>query len=385
MSDQQPKKRRGRAVPPKSSVPASPTNMRRANEQMLQNIGKLLQEREFGSAAEANDYLQQQLASGGIPTAAAVNPLDRAQELMYDAWEATGARRVKLARQALEISPDCADAYVLLAEEARSLPEAKQLFEQGVRAGERALGPQMFEEDVGHFWGMIETRPYMRARAGLASCLWQLGERQVAIDHYVDMLRLNPGDNQGIRYVLANCLLRQGDDAALTKLLAAFKDDAMAEWQYTRALLAFRREGAGKKADAALKRALKQNMFVPAYLLGKKRLPRQLPGYIGFGDENEAVSYVAEALDVWRRTPGAIMWLSSNLSDVDKRAALGWARMHNDRSSPVTTRDLPEQSQPWLQCHRCWQRDRADGRGAGRAGPRLQEQQQAAGARDRSA
>jgi tetratricopeptide (TPR) repeat protein len=313
MSDQQPKKRRGRAVPPKSSAPVSPTNMRRANEQMLQNIGKLLQEREFGSAAEANDYLQQLLASGGIPTAAAANPLDRAQELMYDAWEATGARRVKLARQALEISPDCADAYVLLAEEARSLPEAKQLFEQGVGAGERALGPHKFEEDLGHFWGMIETRPYMRARAGLASCLWQLGERRAAIDHYTDMLRLNPGDNQGIRYVLANCLLREGNDAALARLLDQYKDDAMAEWLYTRALLAFRREGASKKADAALKKALKQNAFVPAYLLSKKRLPQQMPGYIGFGDENEAVSYAAGATAIWRETPGALEWLSSNL------------------------------------------------------------------------
>ena len=313
MSDQKPQKRRGRAVPPKSSVPASPTNIRRANEQMLQNIGKLLQEREFGSADEANAYLQELLSSGGIPALASTNPLDRAQELMYDAWEATGSRRIKLARQALAISPDCADAYVLLAEEARSLPEAKRLYEQGVSAGERALGPQTFEEDAGHFWGIIETRPYMRARAGLASCLWQLGERQAAIDHYADMLRLNPGDNQGIRYVLANCLLRQGDDIALAKLLDQYKDDAMAEWLYTRALLAFRREGAGKKANAALKKALKENEFVPAYLLGKKRLPRQLPDYIGFGDENEAVSYAAGALAIWRETPGALDWLSSNL------------------------------------------------------------------------
>jgi len=287
--------------------------MRRANEQMLQNIGKLLQEREFGSADEANAYLQELLSSGGIPALASTNPLDRAQELMYDAWEATGSRRIKLARQALAISPDCADAYVLLAEEARSLPEAKRLYEQGVSAGERALGPQMFEEDAGHFWGIIETRPYMRARAGLASCLWQLGERQAAIEHYADMLRLNPGDNQGIRYVLANCLLRQGDDIALAKLLDQYKDDAMAEWLYTRALLAFRREGAGKKANAALKKALKENEFVPAYLLGKKRLPRQLPDYIGFGDENEAVSYAAGALAIWRETPGALDWLSSNL------------------------------------------------------------------------
>ena len=138
MSDQQPKKRRGRASPPKSSAAPSPADFRRASEKALQNIGKLLQERQFGSVEEANAYLQELLASGGIPTPVADSPLERAQELMYDAWEASGSRRVKLARQALEISPDCADAYVLLAEEARSLPEAKQLYEQGVSAGERA-------------------------------------------------------------------------------------------------------------------------------------------------------------------------------------------------------------------------------------------------------
>jgi tetratricopeptide (TPR) repeat protein len=311
MSDQKSRKQRGRAARPKPS--AAPTDFRRANEKMLQNVGKLLQEREFGSAEEANAYLQELLASGGIPTPMAANPLEQAQELMYDAWEATGSRRLKLARQALQISPDCADAYVLLAEEARSLPEAKHLYEQGVAAGERALGPQTVVEDVGYFWGMLETRPYMRARAGLASCLWRLGECRQAIEHYTDMLRLNPGDNQGIRYVLANCLLREGDDSTLAKLLDQYKDDAMAEWMYTRALLAFRREGAGKKADAALKKALSQNKHVPAYLLRKKRLPRQLPGYIGFGDENEAVSYAAGATTTWQDTPGALDWLSSNL------------------------------------------------------------------------
>jgi tetratricopeptide (TPR) repeat protein len=317
MSDQKPKKRRGRAVPPKSDTTASPKDFRRANEKMLQNVGKLLQEREFGSAEEANAYLQTLLSSGaGIPALVSSDPLDRAQELMYDAWEATGSRRAKLARQALEISPDCADAYVLLAEEARSLQEAKDRYEQGLRAGERALGPAAFEEDAGHFWGIMETRPYMRAREGLASCLWRLGERRQAIEHYTDMLRLNPGDNQGIRYLLANCLLRENDQEALESLLNQYKDDVMAEWLYTRALLAFRREGAGRKANAALKKALKQNTFVPAYLLGKQRLPRQLPGYIGIGDQNEAVSYAAGAIAIWREAPGALEWLSSNLSDV---------------------------------------------------------------------
>src|SRR5437667_9709367 len=44
-------------------------------------------------------------------------PLDQAQDLMYQAFEEEDPeRRVELARQALATSPDCADAYVLLAQ-----------------------------------------------------------------------------------------------------------------------------------------------------------------------------------------------------------------------------------------------------------------------------
>ena len=61
---------------------------------------------------------------------------------MYRAFEEPDEeRRVQLAREALAICPDCADAYVLLAEHARSRKEALRLYEQGRRrrrAGARA-------------------------------------------------------------------------------------------------------------------------------------------------------------------------------------------------------------------------------------------------------
>jgi tetratricopeptide (TPR) repeat protein len=139
----------------------------------------------------------------------------KAQDVMYRAWEQNTSRsRIALARKALNISPLCADAYVLLAEEAQSVEEARNLYAKGVEAGELALGPQGFKEYAGHFWGFLETRPYMRARAGLASTLVQLGDVEGALAHYRDMLKLNPNDNQGIRYVLAGCLLRQDNYGA---------------------------------------------------------------------------------------------------------------------------------------------------------------------------
>ena len=238
---------------------------------------------------------------------------------MYEAWEARGPQRVALARKALEISPDCADAYVLLAEEtSRSPQEACELYALGVAAGERALGAEFFQEEVGHFWGVLEARPYMRARAGLAQCLWVLGEQEAAVAHYREMLRLNPGDNQGVRYIMLESLLRMRRDDEAGRLLEdeEYRDDGSATWLYSRALLVFRQEGDGGESRRHLKEALKQNAHVPAYLLGRKRLPRQLPALIGFGDEPEAVDYAVGTLINWHQTPGALEWLAAHEAEV---------------------------------------------------------------------
>src|SRR5438105_4040376 len=60
----------------------------------------------------------------------------KAQDVMYEAWKRTTSRsRIALAHKALGISPLCADAYVLLAEEARSIEEARDYYAKGVEAG----------------------------------------------------------------------------------------------------------------------------------------------------------------------------------------------------------------------------------------------------------
>lgn len=291
---------------------------RRASEKMLQDIHKILNQQEFGSVEEANQFMHQLMASTGgyVPEMSPRSSLERAQDVMYRAWESPNrSQRVKLARQALEISPDCADAYVLLAEEnARTPAEARALYEQGVKAGERALSQEDFEEMVGYFWGILETRPYMRARLGLAQALWVLGEHQQAADHMHELLRLNPGDNQGVRYLLATLLLQMGDDTALEKLLAQYPDDWSANWKYTAALLAFRKDSKSERANALLKEAIQYNRFVPPFLLGRKKPPKQMPAFVSPGQENEAVDYAVDAVIAWQQTPGARDWLMEILA-----------------------------------------------------------------------
>ena len=237
------------------------------------------------------------------------SPLARAQELMYQAFEVKRDEQVQLAQEALALCPDCADAYVVLAEHASTLNEAIVLYDQGVAAGERAIGRKAFQRYTGRFWGFLETRPYMRARHALASCLRQAGRREEAVGHYREMLRLNPNDNQGVRYVLVACLLELGLDDDVERLLGDYEDHHSAEWAYARVLLDFRRDGDTQQVRRLLADAQRINEHVPAYLLGDKLLPSQPPDYIVPGGEDEAASYAAGCLSGWRATPGAISWL----------------------------------------------------------------------------
>lgn len=243
--------------------------------------------------------------------------LAQAQDVMYLAWdEQNPAKRIILAHEALTLSKDCADAYVLLAEEeADTMEHSLALYQQGVKAGERALGEEFFQENEGHFWGLLETRPYMRARAGLARTLWELGRREEAASHFRDMLSLNPGDNQGIRYVLLLLLLELGRDEEVDAHLAEHADDWSAEWTYTSALRLFQKKGKSGTANRALAEALEYNPHVSPYLLSQKRIPFALPEFITMGEESEAVSYAAAYLHIWRQTPGALEWLKNSLSE----------------------------------------------------------------------
>lgn len=91
---------------------------RRGMEKMMADLEWLMAEQDFASVEEANAFLNQFMAGGReIPSRPSTTPLDRAQDLMYEAWDApTKEEGVAVAHQALELSEDCADAYVLLAE-----------------------------------------------------------------------------------------------------------------------------------------------------------------------------------------------------------------------------------------------------------------------------
>jgi tetratricopeptide (TPR) repeat protein len=239
--------------------------------------------------------------------------IDEADALIDEAWdEPDPHKRVALAKQALEIDPDCIDAYVLLSDEAPTRGEALGLLRQAVAAGERIMGPDAFERHDNRFWLAPDTRPYMHARHELANFLWVQGNRNEAIEHYRELLRLNPHDHQGVRYVLAACLLSEDRNDEAEQHFQAYEENT-ADWLYGRTLLAYRKEGESAGANELLAQAYRVNRHVPLYLLGEEPLPTVLPELIDPGGESEAMIYASGSLPAWKGTPGAVTWLRQTL------------------------------------------------------------------------
>ncbi|KAH7020754.1 uncharacterized protein B0I36DRAFT_25331 [Microdochium trichocladiopsis] len=87
--------------------------------------------------------------------------------------------------------------------------------EQALRARppDLFLPADVFTSSVGHFWGILDTRDYMRARHAALDALLRIdtGDAvEAALAHGLDMLRLCRSDNLGVRDIIPSLLLRLG-------------------------------------------------------------------------------------------------------------------------------------------------------------------------------
>ncbi|NNN05216.1 MAG: hypothetical protein HKL90_04885 [Elusimicrobia bacterium] len=307
------------AEEPEEAGPGSQRRPWLAMEKISARFRRVIGDKNFKSVEEANAYLK--TLNGEIPAAPAANAWERAQDLMYDAWQERSERkRLEMAREALEICADCGDAYSLLAEEtARTPAEAAVLYRKAVAAEERTLGPDFFRENVGQFWSQVQTRPYMRARADLARCLWTMGDHDAAVRHYYELLRLSPRDGQRLRGALLAGLGDLGRFEEIEEILARpeYQDDDGLEWSLMKALTAFLREGASSRAGLLLKKSLERNKHVPDYLLGRKNSSWSGGRTISAGGEDEASFYAFNFLSVWKRVPNALAWVATATGEAD--------------------------------------------------------------------
>ncbi|OZQ60584.1 hypothetical protein CA600_27800 [Paenibacillus sp. VTT E-133280] len=238
------------------------------------------------------------------------SPKDQEQALLQKAMQTNSSnRRIQLAEAALEVYPDSPDAYLILAEEAENEADARAFLKAGMEAGARELGEAFFAENKGHFWGLHETRPYIRICKSYADSCWFSGNAEEAQKVLEHILELNPEDNTGARYLLTAAYLYTNKLKKTENVLEKFGNDAAATVAYDRMVLEYKKNGITSQLKMLYRVARNVNKHVPDYLLGLKRLPHNLPDFVGMGDANEAIEYVIVHSRLWTSLPDLLKWM----------------------------------------------------------------------------
>ena len=294
--------------------PTSPVS-RIEMQSMMGQIAKLIEKKGM-SVEEANKYFTGRHMDDIASECRELSqtPKERAEDLAFKAHSAKSPKeRILLAQQAKELDPDCAEAYLVLEQALSNDPvESIGYYEKAIAAAERTLGPEFFKEHAGHFWGLHETRSYMRARFHMAQDLWQLHRQSEAIAHCIELLRLNPNDNLGVRYVLFDYLLVDNRLSEIEALIKQFKDDGTAHCEYNILLYYFKKFGTeSEQTKKQVQKAFKANAYIEKYLTGKNKIPDTSPDSYSLGSKEEAICYAQDSILAWLNTPNAAEWLQS--------------------------------------------------------------------------
>ena len=281
----------------------------------MREIHALLAGQQFDNIDQVNARLQELTRGGRISDMADAwkrdDPKWRAQQLAYDALETDSLEEaLRLCREAIQLDPDCIDAQRLMVSVAPMSPEERlSLMREVVARAESVLGERFFAENAGHFWGVIETRPYMRAKQHLGELLAEAGDLDAAIAVFERMLELNTTDNQGMRYPLLGLYLTVSRLEGVRDVMSRYREEkVMGSFAWARVL---ERWLAGEldEAKAALQRARRVNPFVEPYASGARAIPPVTPEFYRPGDDSEAQVCACEFASAWRRHSGFRQWL----------------------------------------------------------------------------
>jgi hypothetical protein len=306
----------------KLSEPIKPMSLGQM-QMSTERLMEFIQSRNFGSIEEINEFFRNNVNGKRIDEAVpkiapGVSNQQKANDFMYEAYECTPAKGKKLAKDALKLDSENIRALNYLAEQEKSAEGALKLYQQAVGFGKKQLGENFFNENKGHFWIMIETRPYMTAKLGFAQCLEALDWKDEAINEFSEMIELNPGDNQGVRYMLASLLLFTGKYKAFFELYKKFKDEKSAFWLYNYALYLFATESASVKANRALLLAHQENPNIIDFMTQRKVMTKNPEGHYSPGDENEAAYYLMDNFRSWMNVENTLDWLFRFVETIKK-------------------------------------------------------------------
>ncbi|MBD7916569.1 hypothetical protein H9660_15660 [Clostridium sp. Sa3CUN1] len=236
--------------------------------------------------------------------------LVEANKIANDAWNQKNFKqKVKLAKEALEISEKCAEAYIILSyDNSLNKEEQKKLANKAVEVAKEVIGEENINKFIGKYLDLEITKPYYSAKYRLGNLLWSINEKREAIREFKELLRLCPEDRLLIRGVLLSWLIAENLDEDLENILSQYKDDYLSATKFSKALYLFKL-GKVEEAERALRIANASNPFVIDYITKQKRIPKVQKEFKSLGSEEDAINYIKNAEIAWDSVDGARNWV----------------------------------------------------------------------------
>lgn len=267
--------------------------------------------------------------------------LDRAYEAM-DEGDFEAAREAF--REAIEMAPEEAEPHNYL---------GLTFIEEGnyVQAGlEYSAARMLAAQSLGasftgaQWWVDPSTRPYLKATLGLAVAS-SFQERYDQAEKLLnEVLKLNPTDNLGCRYLLGELRLRRGDARGATE---AFAEAEIGPGSLYSAALALLESGDRRGAVLMMRKAFFSNFFIPPLLIGARVRTRYRVAAQNRAAEIDAQAYEKRCGDLWaprkaeRELLGRV-WDDPDVKDEAERYAAGVDRLSLERDAEKRERLLDD-------------------------------------------
>ena len=223
-------------------------------------------------------------------------PLDEAYELLEEAENAKTMKEAKrLAKKAFETSNACFDAKLFLADIEENSLKSNKILDEGLKFEKKRLEEEGYfdKENIGSFYGIFETRPYIRGLYTKASNLCNDGKYKMAIEVCKEILKLNENDNTGSRYLLMALYAIIEDEKSMLDLYKKYKENNL-EMLFPMFVLYYKKED-NVKARKYLDMINKGNKHFIKFFKGTMKLEEDsMPGYYSRGNVSEVFMYMRE-------------------------------------------------------------------------------------------
>ncbi len=222
-------------------------------------------------------------------------PLDDAYEILEEAENAKNEKEaIKLAKKAYEKSSECFDAILFQCDLEENGIKRMKLLDDGLEFEKNRLKKEKYfdKENIGHFYGIFETRPYIRGLVTKADYLLEEGKLRQAANICEEILRLNENDNLGARYLLMAIYATLEEEKDMLNLYKKYHEENL-EMLFPLFAIYYK-SGNDKKTKDYLNRIDKCNSTFVKFFKGTiKQSEKVSPGYYSRGDSSEIFMYLS--------------------------------------------------------------------------------------------